>query len=454
MTLREREPDRSAMHRGVYFDAWFPRQHCYHPSLPPRRLRMVDDLVDYRATMLVWAALGGGSLALPYLEQEAFGPVEPRARFYGFVNDAEFIAACHAQGHQGHGHRLRGPGLGVPGRAERRRDRDPGPERAARRGPARLARAARVLGQPLPEAVAGLRDLLPGRPDQQPRRAGHRPDRPSAWPATSTRTPATPAGWSARTASTSASTWTATTRSGGSTSRRSSGSRSTPGSTASSSTRPSCRSGRCSTAPASARTAWPGSAATWPAWTRGRPSSPDVDLASFHYGDWLRAQGYDFRTDQAGTPLFGAYYAYQCAAITTHFAELAAYAREYGRSVGREVLVSGNFFNLDPHYLPLAAEVDLIITEMRNTTYRQPEWYRYVDAFRRYAGGRRRDRGREPVRRGGARAGGRPGRRPRARPVAAQPVRGRGLRGQHERPVRVVDGRAPSRTRSGRRTTC
>src|ERR671917_410002 len=86
------------MHRGVYFDAWFPRQHCYHPSLPPRRLRMVDDLVDYRATILVWSALGGGSLALPYLEQEAFGPIEPRARFYGFVNDSEFIAACHAQG--------------------------------------------------------------------------------------------------------------------------------------------------------------------------------------------------------------------------------------------------------------------------------------------------------------------------------------------------------------------
>ena len=86
------------MQRGVYFDAWFPRQHCYHPSLPPRRLRMVDDLVDYRATMLVWSALGGGSLALPYLEQEAFGPVEPRSRFYGFVNDSEFIAACQARG--------------------------------------------------------------------------------------------------------------------------------------------------------------------------------------------------------------------------------------------------------------------------------------------------------------------------------------------------------------------
>ena len=83
------------MERGVYFDAWFPRQHCYHPSLPPRRLRMVDDLVDYRASVLVWSAMGGGSLALPYLEQEAFGAVEPRARFYGFVNDSEFVAECH-----------------------------------------------------------------------------------------------------------------------------------------------------------------------------------------------------------------------------------------------------------------------------------------------------------------------------------------------------------------------
>ena len=52
------------MERGVYFDAWFPRQHCYHPSLPPRRLRMVEDLRDYQATVLVWPALGGGSISL------------------------------------------------------------------------------------------------------------------------------------------------------------------------------------------------------------------------------------------------------------------------------------------------------------------------------------------------------------------------------------------------------
>ena len=86
------------MERGVYFDAWFPRQHCYHPSLPPRRLTMVDDLAAYHATSLVWSALGGGSISLPYLEAEAHGEIDPRFRFYGFVNDAEFIRACRARG--------------------------------------------------------------------------------------------------------------------------------------------------------------------------------------------------------------------------------------------------------------------------------------------------------------------------------------------------------------------
>src|SRR4029078_8727550 len=83
---------------GVYFDGWYPRQHCYHPSLPPRRLRMIEDLEDYRATMLVCSAPGGGSTSLPYLEQEAWQDIDPRLRFYGFLNDAEFIAQCQERG--------------------------------------------------------------------------------------------------------------------------------------------------------------------------------------------------------------------------------------------------------------------------------------------------------------------------------------------------------------------
>ena len=86
------------MERGVYFDAWYPRQHNYHPSMPPRRLRMVEHLEEYRATMLCWSALGGGVISLPYLEEEAFGEVPARYRVYGFMNDAEFIEECGKRG--------------------------------------------------------------------------------------------------------------------------------------------------------------------------------------------------------------------------------------------------------------------------------------------------------------------------------------------------------------------
>ena len=59
-------------------------------------------------------------------------------------------------------------------------------------------------------------------------------------------------------------------------------------------------------------------------------------------------RGYDFKSARESTPLFGDYYVFQSLSIKRHFAELADYAREYARSVGREIIVSGNFFNLEP----------------------------------------------------------------------------------------------------------
>jgi hypothetical protein len=106
-----------------------------------------------------------------------------------------------------------------------------------------------------------------------------------------------------------------------------------------------------------------------------------VDLESFHYGEWLLGQGYDFQTNREDSPLFWEYLRFQRKTIKRYFGELADYAREYAASKGRSVLVSGNFFNLFAQYYPLEPFVDLIITEMRNTRYRQPAWYRYVAGF-------------------------------------------------------------------------
>lgn len=41
---------------------------------------------------------GGRFHFSPYLENEAFGEVDPRLRFYGYMNDAEFIAECNKRG--------------------------------------------------------------------------------------------------------------------------------------------------------------------------------------------------------------------------------------------------------------------------------------------------------------------------------------------------------------------
>src|SRR5918998_498720 len=370
------------MHRGVYFDAWFPRQHCYHPSLPPRRLRMVDDLVDYRATILVWSALGGGSLALPYLEQEAFGPVEPRARFYGFVNDSEFIAACHAKGIQVMGIVFEAQGWEFPVelneneteilamnelRGVGHRDwlglRDFPSNRYPSLWPAfetyfpgGLTNSA---GEPVTDLIAECvaRDI-----DQNPCHARwvECPDREHQCFYMDRNNPV----WREYLKAViriqidagvdgiqldEAELPLTTLQYGG------------------------CFCKECMRG--------------FRAWLRRLPAGAlpavlrDEDLSAFHYGEWLLTRGYDFKREREATPLYWDYIRFQREAITRYFGELADYPREYAASKGRSVLVSGNFFNLVDHYYALEPKVDLIITEMRSTRYRQPAWYRYVAGF-------------------------------------------------------------------------
>jgi hypothetical protein len=370
--------------RGVYFDAWFPRQHCYHPSLPPRRLRMVDDLVDYRATVLVWAALGGGSLSLPYLEQEAFGDVGARERFYGFVNDAEFIAECHKRGIKVFGIVFEAQGWEFPVELDDDESRVLALNElrgAGRRGwlglrefsqnrypklwppmetyfPGGLRNSDGELVTDLIEEC-GVRDIYgqlchahwvecPDREHQcyymdrnnpvwrEYLKAIIRIQIDAGVDGIQLDEAELPLG--------------------------------------------AMQYGACFCK--DCMKGFRDYLAQQPEVDRD-PALADVDLDTFHYGTWLLERGYDFKTDLHSTPLFGDYYRFQCAAITTYFAELADYARSYGRQRGRDILVSGNFFNVDPHYLPLAEKCDLIITEMRNTTDRQPEWYRHVAGFAR-----------------------------------------------------------------------
>jgi len=370
------------MQRGVYFDAWFPRQHCYHPSLPPRRLRMVEDLVDYRADLLVWASMGGGSLSLPYLEQEAFGPVDARARFYGFVNDSEFIAECRKHGIKVFGIVFEAQGWEFPVELNEAEDtvlalnelrgtghRDWMGLREFTQN--RYPQLWKPVEHYFPDGLVnsdgeGVTDLI----QECCSRDIHQtpchcewvecPDRDHQCYYMDRNNPV----WRDYLKAVIRIQIDA----------------GVDGVQLDEAELPlgALQYGSCF-----CKDCMKGFRAYLLAQTPAErdPQLEGVDLAAFHYGQWLLERGYDFKEGRESTPLFGDYYRYQCLAIRTHFKELADYIRGYGRQQGREVLVSGNFFNLDPHYLPLADEVDLLITEMRNTTYRQPEWYRYVAGF-------------------------------------------------------------------------
>jgi hypothetical protein len=370
------------LERGVYFDGWFPRQHCYHPSLPPRRLRMVDDLVDYRATTLVWAALGGGSISLPYMEQEAFGAVDPRFRFYGFVNDSEFIAECDRRGIKVFGivfevqgwefpvelnadesavlamNELRGGGTRAwLGLREFSQNRYPKLWKPVEHYFPQGLRNS--LGEPVSDLLEECcsRDI-----EGNPCHAlwVECPDREHYCYTMDRNNPV----WREYLKAViriqidagvhgvqldEAELPITSLQYGG------------------------CFCRECMTQFREYLKALP---------EDRRPAELEGhDLAGFHYGEWLRERGFDFKRGRERTPLFWHYLRFQRAAIVRYFAELADYVREYGRSRGRDVQVSGNFFNMFDHYYALEPSVDLLITEMRNTTYRQPDWYRYVAGF-------------------------------------------------------------------------
>ncbi len=372
------------MERGVYFDAWFPRQHNYHPSLPARRLRMIEQLREYRSTTLVWAALGGGSISLPYLEGEAFGHIDPRFRVYGFVNDSEFIAACDRAGIRVFGvvfeaggwefpveldddesevlamNELRGAGTrGWMGLREFSQNRYPKLWKPVEHYfPDGLRNS---LGEPVTDIIEECcsRDIH-GNPCHC--LWVEVPDREHACYAMDRNNPV----WREYLKAViriqidagvhgvqldEAELPITTMQYGG------------------------CFCRECMT--------------QFREYLQGLETAPPelagVDLGTFHYGEWLLGQGYDFKEGRERSPLFAHYMRFQRGAITRYFGELADYAREYGRSRGREVLVSGNFFNMFEHYYALEPKTDLLITEMRNTRDRQPAWYRYVAGF---AGGK------------------------------------------------------------------
>ena len=370
------------MERGVYFDAWFPRQHCYHPSLPPRRLKMVEDLEAYHATSLVWASLGGGSISLPYLEREAYGEVDERFRFYGFMNDSEFIAACQERGIKVFGCVFEVQGWEFP--VELNEDESEVLSMNELRGVGKKAwLGLREFTQnTYPKIWKPFEDYFPdGLVNSDGEKVTDileectsRDIYGNACHSTWVEVPENE--HYAYLMDRNNPVWREYLKA----IIRIQIDAGVAGVHLDEADLPIFATGYGGCFCKDCMKLFRAYLQELP---QDRVPEPlnDTDLGTFHYGEWLLERGYDFKSDRENTPLYWDYIRFQRKTIVGYFAELADYIKEYGRSRGRDLLVCGNYYYLSPHYYPFEPKADILVTEMNNTAYRQPAWCRYAAGF-------------------------------------------------------------------------
>ncbi len=370
------------MERGIYFDGWFRHNHCYHPSLPLRGTQMLEDLEAYHGTVLAWAGLGGGSISLPYLHHEAFGPVDPRMQIYGYMNDSEFIAECSRRGIRLFGIVFEVQGWEYPAVLDSR---------------GRLVRMNKRAEEQPDHAWYGLREFSQDAyPDAFPTRLrdyypdGIREEDGSPvtdlWEACCTRD---------RFGNPIHAQWVEIK-----------GHQETcyqmcrnnpvwreylkkimelqidagvPGIQLDECELPmtSISSGGCFCKSCMKQ---------FTVWLKDRktagklgPEWDGIDLETFHYGEYLKAHDSPY---PQGAPFYRDYWEFQVRQVRRYFGELADHARRYAlEKYGRKLEISGNFYNMQPAYYPIENKVDIVITEMEHTLFRQPYYYRYCAGF-------------------------------------------------------------------------
>ena len=371
------------MERGIYFDGWYHNNRCYHPSLPYRTMQMVEDLEKYKATILVWSVMGGGSISLPYLENEAFGELDPRARFYGFMNDSEFVAECKKRGIKAMGIVFEVQGWEFPVEVS------PDGKHMKQFNVLRSGETGNYYG--LNEFANGKYDglfrtsLKDYYPDGIVNSDGEVvTDLQEEVAARTWRGEPVHAGWVEVTGHSRTCYQTC---------------RNNPvwrdylkkimaiqidagveGIQLDEAELPITSMGAggcfCKDCRKQFRTYLQGRKAEG---TLEPKLYEGIDLDTFDYKQYVLDGGYAHPND---SPLMRDYYEFQLRAVKKYFTELVDFARGYAKEkYDRELWMSGNFFTCMPVYYPFENTVDVVITEMDHTLFRQPHWYRYISGF-------------------------------------------------------------------------
>jgi hypothetical protein len=366
------------MERGVYAQGWYARQHNYHPSRPARRLKMLDDFADYRATMLTWPALGGGGISLPYLEDEADGEVPARFRFYGYLTDREFNAACTKRGIKAFSVIFCMQGWEFPAELSEDEDEILALNELRGVGKATWLGLREFTQNTYPKIWTSFESYFP-----QGLRNSDGEAVTDLWEECCSRDvhgKALRADWLecpdrehiCHFMDTNNPVWReylkAVIRI-----------HIDVGVDGIQFDEPDGPIGALKYGGCFCKDCMKG----FTAYLQRLPSEdlpPEVGegLADFNYARWLLAHGSDRVDFDKPDFLARAYATYLRGQNAANFHELATYAREYATSVRRPVLISANLYDGAPWHDPLVADVDILVPEQRHTLYRQPGWMRYI----------------------------------------------------------------------------
>jgi hypothetical protein len=343
---------------------------------------MIEEIEEYRATALVWSALGGGSMSLPYLEEEAWQDIDPRFRFYGFLNDAEFIRHCQERGIKVFGIVFEVQGWEFP--VELSEDEDEILSLNELRGVGkpgwiglreftqnRYPKLWKPLEHYFPDGLVNsdgepVTDLL----EECVSRDVYGEPCHSTWVECPDRT------HYAYLMDRNNPVWREYLKA----IIRIQVDAGVAGVELDEADLPIFSTGYGGCFCKDCMKLFRAYLQDLPA-DRLPQELNGEDLDTFHYGSWLLERGFDFKANRETTPLYWDYLRFQRQTIVKYFAELSDYIKEYGASKGRDVLVSGNFYYFSPHYYAFEPKVDVLITEMDSTSYRQPSWCRYAAGF-------------------------------------------------------------------------
>jgi hypothetical protein len=374
-----------AIERAVFTPGWFPKSTPYHPSLPPRRLRMVEQYQRFSATMLTWPCMGGGGISLPYLAGEISDDLPARYRYYGFVNDREYVRACQASAIKAFGVVFSVQGWEIPAVLntdessilELNELHSPDSEHGwvglrefnQNRYPALWPPFEEFFPDGLlnseGERITDLWEECASRDVHGNARHAHWLEVPHLKHQCHYMDSNNP-GWRAYLKAIvrlqidagvdgvqfdEPDTPLSALQYGG------------------------CFCKDCVRGFREYLQALP---------PEERPREIEGEnLETFDHRSWVLARGHESMTDEAGTELLDAYLAFGRASMGRNFAELAQYVRDYAASVGREVLVSANTYNMLPVFDELISAVDVCVPEHARTGWKQPAWTRYAAGMSR-----------------------------------------------------------------------